>query len=161
MTVTFGSKQIQTFNNLKKYVSEAGTVSFFDKKAKTTIIANASPVGLEAVLIQEQNGSSVPVHYASRNLSDCKKRYSQTEKEALSLVWACEKFHMYVYGIKSNLVTVIYEQRSKPCARKERWVLLMQPYDFGIVYITGHRILQIHYLDCWSQISRECNTCIG
>lgn len=32
---------------------------------------------------------------------------------------------------------VIYSQRSKPCARVERWVLRLQPYDFRVVHIPG------------------------
>lgn len=72
-----------------------------------------------------------------------RKKYSQTEKEALSLVWACEKFHAYIYGMTFDLLTdhkaleVIYSRRSKPCARIERWTLRLQPYDFRVVHIPG------------------------
>ena len=31
-------------------------------------------------------------------MTDTEKRYSQIEKEALALVWACEKFSDYVIG---------------------------------------------------------------
>ena len=56
-------------------------------------------------------------------------RYSQTEKKALGLVWACERFHVYLYGIQFELLTdhklleVIYSSKLKPSARIERWVL--------------------------------------
>lgn len=85
----------------------------------------------------------MPICYASRSLTDCERRYSQTEKEALTLVWACERYHAYVYGMKFNLVTdhkpleVTYGPRSKPCARVERWVIRLHPYDFRIVYAPG------------------------
>ena len=65
------------------------------------------------------------------------------EKEALALVWACERYHAYVYEMRFDLVTdhkpleVIYGPRSKPCARIERWVIRLQPYDFRVVYAPG------------------------
>ena len=81
-------------------MAEACTLADFDKNAPTKIIMDASPVGLGAVLVQEQDSAWTPVCYASRSLTGCEQRYSQTEKEALGAVWACERFHVYVYGVK-------------------------------------------------------------
>lgn len=142
-TFQFGPEQKQAFHALKNELARAGTLAYFDKGAPTKVIADASPVGLGAVLVQKQKGEEVPVCYVSRNLTDCERRYSQTESEALALVWACERLHPYVYGRKFDLVTdhkpleVIYSQRSKPCARIERWVLRLQPYDYHVVHIAG------------------------
>ena len=33
----------------------------------------------------------------------------------------------------------IYGPRSRPCARIERWVLRLQPYDFSVTYRPGRR----------------------
>lgn len=83
------------------------------------------------------------IAYASRSLSAVERRYSQTEREALVLVWACEKFHSYVYGVEFDLVSddkpleIIYLLKSKPCARIERWVLRLQPYQFRVVHVAG------------------------
>ena len=81
--------------------------------------------------------------YASRSLNDVKRRYSQTEKEALALVWACERFNMYLSRRSFELETDhkplerIYSCTSKPCAQIERWVLRLQGYDFKVVYRPG------------------------
>ena len=101
----FGAEQRKAFNVLKQSLAEAATLAYFDKNAPTQVIADASPVGLGAVLVQGPPGNMTPVCYASRSLTECERRYSQTEREALGLVWACEKFHAYVYGMKFDLVT--------------------------------------------------------
>ncbi|KAJ8375480.1 hypothetical protein SKAU_G00060600 [Synaphobranchus kaupii] len=139
----FGSEQREAFNALKNELARAGTLAYFDKDSQTKVIADASPVGLGAVLVQVQQGEEVPICYVSRSLSDCERKYSQTEREALGLVLACERLHPYVYGRQFTLVTdhkpleVIYGPHSKPCARIERWVLRLQPYDFKVLYIPG------------------------
>lgn len=138
-------EQHEAFESVKRSMANAATLAYFDrsKDAKTQVIADASPVGLGAVLIQEQNGEFRPVYYASRTLTDVERRYSQTEKEALALVWACERFHMYLYGIHFELITdhkpleTIYSARSRPSARIERWVLRLQPYNFTVKYVPG------------------------
>ncbi|XP_033725232.1 uncharacterized protein K02A2.6-like [Pecten maximus] len=142
----WGAEQQVAFNVLKKCLAQAETLGYFDKNAKTQVITDASPVGLGAVLVQEsQSGESRVICYASRSLSDTEKRYSQTEKEALAIVWACERFHVYLYGMEFELLTdhkpleCIYSTRSKPCARIERWVLRLQPYRYRVRYIPGSR----------------------
>lgn len=139
----FGKEQKEAFDQLKKRLSSAETLGYFDKDAPTQVIADASPVGLGAVLTQMHKDGPRIISYASRSLTDTETRYSQTEKEALALIWACEKFHPYIYGVPFELVTdhkpleVIYGPKSKPCARIERWVLRMQPYKFEVKYQPG------------------------
>ena len=120
----WGSEQEASFQELKQQLASAPVLAYFDKEAHTRVIADASPVGLGAVLVQEKNGVGRAVCYASRSLSSVERRYSQTEDEALALVWTCERFNLYLYGLQTfDLVTdhealkVIYSRVSKPSAR--------------------------------------------
>ena len=135
----WGKEQDASFKELKRQLASASVLAYFDKDAHTRVIADASPVGLGAVLVQEKNGDSRALSYASKSLSQVERRYSQTEKEALALVWACERFNLYLYGLQTfDLVTdhealkVIYSRGSKPSARIERWVLRLQPYNYKV-----------------------------
>ena len=135
----WGKEQDASFKELKRQLASAPVLAYFNKDAHTRVIADASPVGLGAVLVREKNGDSRTLCYASRSLSQVERRYSQTEKEALALVWACERFNLYLYGLQSfDLVTdhealkVIYSRGSKPSARIERWVLRLQPYNYKV-----------------------------
>eukprot|EP00105_Crassostrea_gigas_P021384 XP_011440495.1 PREDICTED: uncharacterized protein LOC105337466 [Crassostrea gigas] len=126
-------------------LKKAETSGYFDPKARTQVIADASPVGLGAVLVQIQQGEPRIICFASKSLTDVERRYSQTEKEALALVWACERFYMYLYGIEFDLLTdhkplqFIYSKKSNLCARIQRWVLRLQPFQFTVKYIPGHK----------------------
>lgn len=60
---------------------------------------------VSVVLAQLQRDVWRVVVYASWSLTDVEKRYSQTEKEALALVWACEQFNLYVFGWQCELET--------------------------------------------------------
>jgi hypothetical protein len=108
---------------------------------------DASPVGLGCVLTQinpENLGEKHIVSYASRLLSDTERRYSQIEKEALAVVWACEKNHLYLFGRKFSIVTdnkavelILKNPRSKPPARIERWHLRLNQYNYKIKHKSG------------------------
>ena len=82
--------------------------------------------------------------YASRALSDVETRYSHTEKEALAIVWGCEKFHTYIYGSTFNMINdhkplelIFNNPNSRPPARIERWNLRLQQYNFKVKYPPG------------------------
>ena len=133
----------QSFDELKELLASAEILGFFYKNAQTKVIADASPVGLGAVLVQQQGEELRFISYASCSLSDTERCYSQTEKEALAIVWACERFHAYLYGAEFELMTdhkpleSIFSPKSKTCARIERWLLRMQSYKFSVKYIPG------------------------
>ena len=140
---SWGKEQEVAFNELKKRLAKTETLGYFDSAAKTRVITDASPVGLGAILVQEQNGEERVICYASRSLTDVEKCYSQTEKEALGIVWACERLHMYLYGTDLEILTdhkplqFIYSKKSQPSARANHWVLRLQPYRFTVRHIPG------------------------
>jgi hypothetical protein len=140
----WGREQVESFENLKKSLSKASSLGYFDRHKKTQVICDAGPVGIGCVLVQENSkGESRVIMYASRALTRIERKYSQTEKEALSIVWACERLHMYLVGTEFELLTdhkplqFIFSPKSKPCARVERWVLRLQPYRYTVKHIPG------------------------
>ena len=140
----WGKEQEHSFKELKRRLVSAESMAYFNPALQTQVIVDASPVGLGAILVQKQdNGCFKPVIYASRSLTDVERRYSQTEKEALAVVWACERFRFYVLGIHFELISdhkpleVIYSPKSKPPLRIERWALRLQPFNFTVIYKPG------------------------
>ena len=101
----WGEEQQISFDTLKSLLADADMLGYYDMNAKTQVITDASPVGLGAVLVQEQNGENRVICYASRSLTDVEQCYSQTKKDALGIVWACERLHPYLYGIQFELLT--------------------------------------------------------
>ena len=63
----WGEEQEKSFQRLKSQVASAPVLADFDKDTPTHVIADASPVGLGAVLVQEKNGEGRAVCYASRS----------------------------------------------------------------------------------------------
>ena len=74
-------------NELKDALVKAPDTAYFDP---------ASPVGLAAT--HQETGINPIITYASLSLTETEQRYSQTEREALAIVWACEHLHLYIYG---------------------------------------------------------------
>ena len=81
-------------------------MAYHRQGAPICLTTDASPIGIGAILEQEQrDGSYRPIYYASCKLSKVKKQFSQFEREALAVRWACKKFHLYLYGIKFKIST--------------------------------------------------------
>lgn len=140
----WGRRQEEAFLKLKTMLSEIPNLSYFDPKLRTRVIADASPVALGAVLVQfNNNGEPRIISFASKSLSAIEKRYSQTEKESLALVWSVERFYYYLAGLDFELVTdhkpleCIFKPTSKPPARIERWLLRLQAFKFKVIYRAG------------------------
>ncbi|XP_055525274.1 uncharacterized protein K02A2.6-like isoform X2 [Wyeomyia smithii] len=139
----WGREQQEAFVKLKDYMIRPTTLGYFDVNDRTQLVADASSVGLGAVLMQINKQGARIIAYASKSLSDVEQRYAQIEKEALALVWAVERFHFYLYGRLFELITdhkpleAIFKPKSKPCARIERWVVRLQAYKAKVIYRPG------------------------
>lgn len=139
----WGPQQGKAFSLLKSQLASGSILGYYDPKHKTQLIADASPVGLGSVLVQDTGNEFRVIEWASRSLTETERRYCQTEKEALALVWAVERHHYYLYGRTFDLVTdhraleVIFSPKSRPCARIERWVLRLQSYKYNVIYKPG------------------------
>ena len=105
----WNSPQEVAFVKIKEELCKPTVLSFYDPNLPTKVSADASSYGLGAVLLQQHNSQWKPVAYASCSMSETEKRYSQIEKEALAVTWACDKFANYIIGIH-----IIIETDHKP-----------------------------------------------
>lgn len=145
------------FLKLKKSLANLPTLSYFDPQRRTRLVADASPVALGAVLLQfDEKSNPKVISFGSKSLSDVERRYSQTEKESLALVWSVERFYCYLAGIEFELETdhkpleAIFKPTSKPPARIERWLLRLQAFKYKVVYKPG----KLNIADSLSRLCR-------
>ena len=134
------------FDKLKDALTSSEVLAFYNPNAETKLIVDASGVGLGAILCQKQDDDSFrPVSYASRALDDVEQRYSQTEREALSVLYSCQKFHHYIYDMNIEIVTdhkpllSLFSVNSSPPPRIQKWLLKLQGYHFKLSYIEEHK----------------------
>ncbi|XP_043235721.1 uncharacterized protein K02A2.6-like [Amphibalanus amphitrite] len=130
----------ESFTRIKARLASAEVLRHFDVKEQVTVITDASPHGLGAVLVQ--GVPERPVLYVLRSLSEHEKKYSQIEKEGLCIVWAFERLKQFLYGRHFKLVTdnkplaqVIGPKTPLPtlaASRIQRWTMKMAEYDFTV-----------------------------
>jgi len=84
----------------------------------------------------------VVIQYSSRHLLERERVYSTVEKETLAVVHAVKTFRTYLWGRNFKLFVdhKPLEQvfsKSDPTMRIGRWALLLQEYDFHVIYRKG------------------------
>src|SRR6185436_4004898 len=90
--------------------------------------------GVGCSLSQEINGLKKPIAYGSASLTDTQKRWTITELEAYSLIFALLKFDSMIYGRRLILVTdhkaLEYIRDTRPASPKLiRWSLALSRYN--------------------------------
>lgn len=89
----WSSVHTAAFEELKNLLTSPPNLANYNPKCPLRVAANASSCAIGSVLEQQgADGWWRPVVCASRSMTECERRYSQVEREALVLTWACEKF---------------------------------------------------------------------
>ena len=147
---TWGPNQQRAFEETKQLISSPTVLALYDPLANTVVSADASAYGLGGVLTQKQpSGEWQPVSFISRSLTPTEQKYSQIEKEALALTWACEHFTQYLLGINFQLETdhkpLVPLFTSKNLEdlpiRIQRYRMRMMRYQFTIVHVPGKELV--------------------
>ena len=140
-------KQENSFKKIKSILQSPTVLTHFDPEKPLILAHDASSVGVGAVLSQVmENGEEKPIGFVSRTLNAAERNYSQTEKEALSLVFGVNKFHYYIYGRPCTAYTDhkpllgifgkgIASRTASP--RMVRWSLTLSAHDLTICYKPG------------------------
>ena len=138
----WSNEQDEAFEKLKELVLGAPMLHRPVSGAEYFIHTDASETGLGPMITQKIDGVEKVLAFASRAIHKNEKNYSVTEKECLSVKWACEKFRGYIEGEKFTIITDHSAlqwllTRKNPTGRLGRWVQELQGYDFEVIHRKG------------------------
>ncbi|XP_054284286.1 uncharacterized protein K02A2.6-like [Macrosteles quadrilineatus] len=141
----------EAFEKSRKLLLQNNVLMPFDPKLDILVTCDSSQYGVGAVMAHVlPDGSERPIAFASRTLSQSERKYAQIEREALAIVFAVKRFHVFLYGRKFRLVTdhkalifILGPNKSIPtlsAARVQRWALILAAYQYELIYRKGSEI---------------------
>ncbi|GJX87904.1 reverse transcriptase domain-containing protein [Tanacetum coccineum] len=87
----FSKECIESFNTLKRKLTEAPILIAPDWDLPFELMCDASDFAIGAVLGQRKNKHFQPIHYASKTMTEAQAHYTTTEKELLAVVISSPK----------------------------------------------------------------------
>nr|CAI5867607.1 unnamed protein product [Callosobruchus analis] len=139
----WGNSEHQAFINIKKAFLKVTFLTHPDFTKRFYVQCDSSGYAVGASLFQMgQDGERGFLAFASRTLRGPELRYTVTEKEALSIVFAFKHWRSIVLG---QPLTVLTDHKALSFlmtlklgnSRLTRWVLVLQEFDFQIEYCRG------------------------
>ena len=141
---SWGEEEEKAFTALRTALSDKSVLGYYEIGQQTELHVDAGPHGLGAIIVQMKNGNWTPVVCVSRSLTPVEERYSQLEREALAIRWACERCYTYLIGSTFTVITdhkplvpLFNNPNSRPPLRLERWLMYLQQFDFKLQYKPG------------------------
>ena len=134
-----------SFQILKDSLSSSCLIHYFDPKLETELICDASPIGVAATVVQKDTGGNRKVvAHGSRALTKTEQKYGQIEREALSILFGCLKFQIYLLGEKFTILTdhlplipCFNNPKTQQPYRIERMRMKLQRFDYDVKHIPG------------------------
>ena len=127
-----------SFLKIKSMLTSSPILDHYDPKLPLTLVTDAGPEGLGAVLCQGE--LEKPVMFVSRSLSTSEKNYSQIDRECLCIIFAFERLRQFLLGRKFKLVTdnkplssiISGNLPALAASRIQRWVLKLCEYNYTV-----------------------------
>jgi hypothetical protein len=135
-------QQDQAFAKIIEELLKNGTLSHFDHEKPTALKTDACKLGIAAILLQQVDEDWRIVCCCSRTLTPAELNYGVTELEALAVVYAVDKLRHFLLGKRFRIITdhcalcSIFKNPSSS-ARLNRWRLVLQEFQFDVVYTRG------------------------
>ncbi|KAJ8870259.1 hypothetical protein PR048_029280 [Dryococelus australis] len=142
----------EAFERLKAIYLDEHVIYHPVRGKEFLLYMDASDYALGCRLAQfDSNEVGKTVAMASRTMSPAERNYTVTEKEALAIIWALNKFRDILFGEKMKLLT---DHQALTCLkdgktlgnRLTRWCLLLQEYDIEVMYTKGSENVTADYL---------------
>ncbi|GJV26773.1 reverse transcriptase domain-containing protein [Tanacetum coccineum] len=92
----FSKECIESFNTLKRKLTEAPILIAPDWDLPFELMCDASDFAIGAILGQQKNKHFQRINYANKTMTEAQAHYTTTKKELLAVVYAFEKFQSYL-----------------------------------------------------------------
>ena len=140
----WSKKEDSTFRAAKVALMRSKTLIHYDETLPLYLACDASAYGAGAVLSHRINGLDRPIAFASCTLTDTQKNYSQTCKEAFSIMFGLQRFRQFLCGRSFTIITdhkslleIFSPSRQVPiqaAARLQRWSLILASYNYKLEF---------------------------
>ena len=157
----WGTAQQISFDRVKSLFKSCNILQMFNPNLPIIVETDSSSYGIAGVLLQRETNSKFwhPVQFISRTLNSAERNYSCLEREALSVIFALDKFKHFLLGSKFHilndhkpLMSLFAKHKSVPqscSARVQRWCLKLCQYNYEFIYSKGKDNVQS---DCLSRL---------
>ncbi|CAB0007910.1 unnamed protein product [Nesidiocoris tenuis] len=147
----------EAFRKIKEEIASDRILTPFNPRLPIVLATDASPVGLSGVLSHIMpNGDERPVTFVSRPLTKAENNYSQLDREATAVYWACKRLFDYLYGRPFTLhvdnkpiFSILHPNKKLPAvsaSRLLRYAHFMSGFDYKISHRLGKENANADYL---------------
>lgn len=148
----------QVFRNL---LVSSPILAIYSPELETELHCDASSYGFGSVLLQKQpqDNKFHPIAFFSKRTTPQEAKYHSFELEALAIVYALQRFHVYLQGRSFRIVT---DCQSLKCTLEKkdinprimRWSLTLRNYDYTLEHRSNERMRHVDAL------SRKYDLCV-
>ncbi len=130
------SSESNSFEIIKESLLTAPVLAFPDFTQPFLLTTDASGYAVGALLTQIQNGKERLIACNSRVLTPVEKRYSNTDRETLAVIYGIHAFRSYLWNHEfivftdNTAITAIANQEKSTDRRAMRWYIILSEYKF-------------------------------